>query len=514
MPEFRVIRDTPGLVPKEPPAGIWVLRPENLDDSGFQTTFSLSMTGDDGFEVSIGQVKIGRVGVARGLTPLNSSFTQLGPDFMSIGAELDYYERLQALPDGAGRSVLVALCDIALDVDRRARMVDEPVLNISLLRFTPARSALERGSEMFGGRRRPRDTGTSTLRFRTSTGGGVFTLDLTFDGDHELPGRINVLIGPNGTGKTRLLANLALAAFDPVEEPSAERPWGRVDDGLSISRILAFSYSAFDDFDVPGDRDTRDAILEGSFRLGYGYFGLRDLSSRADGAPDGVLLKSQRRIREEFRDGLAEALDRDAPLLREVLTDLYAEASMALTGALTLEEIESLTPADLSERLVASFEGASTGHKFILLMTAQLVAQIREGSLVLVDEPEAHLHPPLLAKFLGVIRTVLARQASWAIVATHSPFIVQETPSRQVHVISRYISETTATRPELETFGEDVGTITREVFRLDTRAGEYVQLLQGLARLHSLDEIEALFDHGLSSQARSLVMAYRRRSER
>ena len=512
MPDFQVVRDRPGLPPARPSAGVWVLRPEGLDDSGFQTTFSLSLTGGDGLEVSIGQVKIGKIGVARGPTPLSPLFSQLGADFMSVGAELDYYERLESLPDGIGRSVLAALCDIAFDPERRARMVDEPVVKISLLRFTPARSALERGTEMFGGRSRPVVPGRAGLRFLTSTGGGTFKLDLAFDGDDELPGRINVLVGPNGTGKTRLLANLALAAFEPVDEPTVERPWGRVEDGLSISRILAFSYSAFDDFDVPGDRDTLDAILEGSFRLGYGYFGLRDLSSRADGAPDGVLLKSQRRILEEFREGLGEALDRDGELLREVLTDLFSEASFALTGALGLDEIGGLTQLDLSDRLVASFIGASTGHKFILLMTTQLVAQTREGSLVLVDEPEAHLHPPLLAKFLSVVRLILARQASWAIVATHSPFIVQETPSRQVHVISRYISETTATRPEMETFGEDVGTITREVFRLDTRAGEYVELVQGLASRHSLDEIEGMFENGMSSQARSLVLAYQRRS--
>lgn len=408
-----------------------------------------------------------------------------------------------------GRDVLAALCDMSVDPDRRARYRDEPVVQRSLLRFIPARTALERGLEIFGGRSRTGAEAGARLTFDTSTGGGRLRLELEFDGSDELPGRINVLVGANGTGKTRLLADLALATFDPNAVPA----WGRVDAGIEISRILAFSYSAFDDFEVPGDRDTRDAILEGSFRLGYSYFGLRDLSSRSEGS-EGVMLKSQGLVLQEFRQALGDALDRDSSLVREVLADLFSEASFALAGALSGDEIDDLAPFDLSERLVATFATASTGHKFLLLMVSQLVAQIREGSLVLVDEPEAHLHPPLLAKFLAVLRTILARQASWAIMATHSPFVVQETPSRHVHVISRYVDETTATRPESETFGEDVGAVTREVFRLDTRAGEYVELLRGLADRLSLDQIEGMFEHGLSSQARSLVLAHQRRTQR
>jgi ABC-type multidrug transport system ATPase subunit len=140
-------------------------------------------------------------------------------------------------------------------------------------------------------------------------------------------------------------------------------------------------------------------------------------------------------------------------------------------------------------------------------MTVQLAAHLRPGSLVLIDEPESHLHPPLLATFLTILRTLLEGRDAHAIVATHSPFVVQETPARYVRIISRQVTNTLVTLPSIETFGEDIGTISREVFRLDTRAGEFVETLRALADRYSLDEIEERFTDGLSAQARSLVMA-------
>lgn len=510
MPDFVVIQRRPGLPVAPAPPGVWGLRPERVNDDGLETTYTLVWSDPDRGEVEIGVLKIGRAGTELGRTPLPASFTRLDDEFVSVGADLEYYEQLRRIAGQGAADVLDSLRDMAVDAGRRARFTDASVVRRSLLRFTPARTALEAASDIMAGERRSRRVTGAGLVFRTSTGGDGFVLELAFGADGELPDRINVLVGPNGSGKTRLLANLALAAFDPVDPPTADRPWGSVADGLSLSRILAFSYSAFDDFDVPDAGDSREAILERGRGLGYSYFGLRDLH----GSPDdgSVLLKSQQRITAEFRAALAEAIDRDTPLMRTLLGELFVEPSLSTAALMDPSEIEDLDPGALADRLTVIFGSASTGHKFVLLMTAQLVAQVREGSLILVDEPEAHLHPPLLAVFLRVMRNVLDARASWGIIATHSPFVVQETPSRYVHVISRYVTETTATVPEIETFGEDVGTITREVFRLDTRTGEYVELLRGLARRFTLDQIEALFDTGLSSQARSLVVAAQRRA--
>ncbi|PJN92440.1 hypothetical protein CNY89_29680, partial [Amaricoccus sp. HAR-UPW-R2A-40] len=70
----------------------------------------------------------------------------------------------------------------------------------------------------------------------------------------------------------------------------------------------------------------------------------------------------------------------------------------------------------------------SSGHAIIILTLTQLVAQVQEKSLVLMDEPESHLHPPLLSAFIRSLSRLLHRQNGVAIIATHSPVVLQEIP--------------------------------------------------------------------------------------
>ena len=60
--------------------------------------------------------------------------------------------------------------------------------------------------------------------------------------------------------------------------------------------------------------------------------------------------------------------------------------------------------------------------------------------------------------------------------------------------------------PEIETFGENIGLLTRHVFNLDNSRSDYVGVLKELSSHLSIEEIEELFEHGLSSQARVFVM--------
>ena len=64
--------------------------------------------------------------------------------------------------------------------------------------------------------------------------------------------------------------------------------------------------------------------------------------------------------------------------------------------------------------------------------------------------------------------------------------------------------------PEIETFGENIGLLTRHVFNLDNSQSDYVGVLRALASKFSMEEIEELFEHGMSSQARALVMQVQR----
>jgi predicted ATPase len=509
---FYVFPSRKGERPPQPISGSYVLRPEPLIDAGFKTTFHLRRLDQSGRETAIGNVKILRRGQQTGQTSLDATFTELSAEYGSLGAELEYYRTLLDVAGHEARDVLHALGDLATERGRRQRFEQELGFKASLVRFTPARLALEEAATLFDATNAPEVLSAGrTLMFHTHAGGATFSISFDFNVVPELPSRMSVVVGPNGSGKTRLLANIALAAFDPTGTPSAGRSWGTFDGNLQFSRVLAFSYSAFDDFDLPAEsRRQRETFIRRDTGLGYRYCGLRDLSTKqSPGRRPSSDLKTPQQLRNDFARAVEEALSEDRALLFRVLDLLFTEPSFAAAGVPPVDdgEEDSRFRTDLDR----TFSASSAGHKIVLLMTAQLAAFVREGALILVDEPESHLHPPLLAMFLKILHIVLQERRSNAIVATHSPFVVQETPSRHIRIISRRLDRTTVALPEIETFGEDIGTISREVFRLDTRVGEYVDTLRALSDRFTLDRLEALFDNGMSGQARALVLAMQAR---
>jgi predicted ATP-dependent endonuclease of OLD family len=151
----------------------------------------------------------------------------------------------------------------------------------------------------------------------------------------------------------------------------------------------------------------------------------------------------------------------------------------------------------------------SSGHKMVLKMVVELTAHIsgREPTLVLVDEPETHLHPPLLAALLQSIRACLDRFDGYAVIATHSPVVLQETPSRSVRVLRRAGDTNSIQPPILETFGENIGVITQDVFNLGDGTGDWHDILARLADEYKLRQIEEMFGKPLGFAARSYILS-------
>jgi predicted ATP-dependent endonuclease of OLD family len=58
----------------------------------------------------------------------------------------------------------------------------------------------------------------------------------------------------------------------------------------------------------------------------------------------------------------------------------------------------------------------------------RLIELVDERTLILLDEPESHLHPPLLSAFIRALSDLLVKRNGVAVIATHSPVVLQEVP--------------------------------------------------------------------------------------
>ncbi|MDC4374189.1 ATP-binding protein, partial [Acinetobacter baumannii] len=131
-----------------------------------------------------------------------------------------------------------------------------------------------------------------------------------------------------------------------------------------------------------------------------------------------------------------------------------------------------------NEEVIQKFKEFSSGHKIILLSLTSLVAEVIEKSLVIYDEPETYLHPPLISAYIRALSWLMIDRNAVAVIATHSPVILQEVPRKSVWIISREGEEFGADRPPIETFGESVSTLTKEVFNLKSKKSGFYTLLE------------------------------------
>ncbi|MEV0538241.1 AAA family ATPase [Nocardia salmonicida] len=487
-----------------------VLRVDNWDDFTYKTMYDVTIWVN-GDSTELGAVKILEFGQRGGRPQIPDRFTQLGEEFCSLGQDIEYYEKLMKIPPHVRAAYLHALVDAAYEPVIEAGFRNEPGWTTSFLRFGQAVNALKDGRKLVRGENLSTDR--LSFVFEWSSHDSTVELPFEFDATSDLPGRFHALIGYNGVGKTTLLADLAMAARSGARNGNGDyllEPYSRIlGSDRTFGAVIAVSYSAFDTFRTPeaiGRFEQDDNVKNSIF--GYAYCGLRRrIGPIGDGA-EVFELKSIGEIESEFSDALEAAGRREGGgYLREAFEVLSREPSFGVAGV----DLSNLGSGLNSQGAIGAFNTLSTGHKIVLNIVAQLAAHLRTRSLVLIDEPETHLHPPLVASLLRSMQVLLKSHGSFAVIATHSPVVVQELPSQCVRMIERFGNEVSLREPEIETFAENIGSITRHVFSLDNTATDYQGILATMAKKFDTEHIDQMFANGLSVQGRALVENYRRR---
>lgn len=540
---FRIQVISPDGRPTSAVPRTFYLTQDKWDDYGFKTQYHLSYGDTNGQMNHIGNVKILRTNqTISSSSLLNQAFEALTDDFCSLGQSLDYYQRIAEMAEDDRDYILSALKDVIRDPARLPHFQAELGWTKSVLRdFVSLDEFLPLASTILEQNYSALPSLDAHFDFRMS--GWSSSVEFVFDAppvpdarswpervaggpSAELPRRIAVVIGRNGSGKSTLLARLARFAHASRGDrlrPNLAQLGELTPVGLGFSRVLTVSYSGFDNFQVPGLTQRERRTISEELARGTGRFifcGLRDIGaelaselnqqSRSDGPESPLedrqqttILKSAQTLSAEFGRTVERIrVHQRGPLLATALQPILADPSFndlraTLFGQLMQGDCEQL------------FLGWSTGHKIVLHVICSLVAYVEPRALVLFDEPETHLHPPLLASLMHSLRKVLTEKDAYAVVATHSPVVLQETMARHVHIISREGAQTVVQRPIAETFGENIGILTSSVFNLTSEVTDFNETLRRLARqVQNLDDLEGLFETGgLSLQARAFVMS-------
>ncbi|MFD0374545.1 ATP-dependent endonuclease [Streptomyces sp. NPDC127112] len=487
-----------------------ILVPDSWDDHHYRTSFDLWIRPADGsWPVEIGRVKIALLDQEPGPSPLPAGTHEGGlprgvGDWVSLGQDDQYYEKIKDLGPAMCRQILTGLNDLALNlgVFATARWTD-PV-RISLLRSIAEHTVVGQFHRIATGGRRlagyqfnyhpPQADPSVPAR-------GPMEFEVT--PESAPPTNIHVLIGRNGEGKTTLLRSLAKAAVRPEDGAGWIEHFPNGADEPPFANVVLVAFSAFDPF---------TDIRPSSPAIRYARIGL--IAQQSDVGPDQNLVITKSDLAGEFVDSLRSVmaagryerwrkalvtLGSDRQFKAAVLDD--CEVAIHRTGE------EATVPYTGSGRLWREvFNNLSSGHAIVLLTLTRLVDLAAERTLILLDEPESHLHPPLLSSFVRALSNLLTDRNGVAVTATHSPVVLQEVPKSCVYKITRNGRHIRARRPRYETYGENVGVLTHEIFGLEVmRSGFYAEVERAVHEFGDYEEVINHFGGELGDEARGLV---------
>ncbi|MBM2882544.1 hypothetical protein JRC50_06870 [Streptococcus pyogenes] len=119
------------------------------------------------------------------------------------------------------------------------------------------------------------------------------------------------------------------------------------------------------------------------------------------------------------------------------------------------------------------------------------------------------MHPPLLSSFIRSLSQLLIKANGVAILATHSPIILQEVQKECVYKLSREMSTDfmQAVRPSNETFAEDIGSLTFDIFELEAiESGFYTLINQIVKENLSFEDSLQRFDGRMGTLGYKLLL--------
>lgn len=139
------------------------------------------------------------------------------------------------------------------------------------------------------------------------------------------------------------------------------------------------------------------------------------------------------------------------------------------------------------EGLLELCMNASSGETMYLYSISAIMAKIRSDSLIIMDEPEQHLHPRAITALMHSLYNILEQYESYGLISTHSPYVIRELVSPNVMIFKRYDNELSVNRIGIESFGEDVSVLSDIVFDNMSENKRYEEFIQEVVKRNNYD---------------------------
>lgn len=483
------------------------LKIDQWNDYSFITMFYLTLFDELGKKHELGNIKIGFKGQTIDISThskLERTFIKLPDSFFSLSSSVNYYKIIyNELSKECSDSLLSGLKDVVYFPELVDLFKNESVFGTSLMRTTSLSTITGQFTRILKGLA---ELTKFDFSFKRPVSEKFSELELSFKVyPNSIPrSNIHAIIGRNGIGKTTLLNNMISSVID--RQKSEQSPFGIFTDNEGIfadteinnsyfSSIVSVSFSVFDPFTPPEERS------DPSKGTCYYYLGLKKAQQNEKNAA----LKDIEQLKSECVASLKSCFiqkDKKEQWLNAVKT-LESDVNFA---DMHLSELVRYEQDNFEPAALFLLGKMSSGHTIVLLTITKLVDKVEEKTLVLIDEPESHLHPPLLSAFIRALSNLLLSRNGVAIVATHSPVVLQEIPKSCAWKVTRYGKESNVARPAIETFGENVGLLTREVFGLEVEKSSFIDILKkSVKKGGNYDEIVESYGYQIGYEGQVLL---------
>lgn len=327
---------------------------------------------------------------------------------------------------------------------------------------------------------------------------------------------IHAIIGSNGCGKSYILD---LIVDDYVN---------RVD--KRIKKLIIVSFSPFDKLNSYKKYLLKDSDVK------INYIGIKDFYIHVNNLERATFekLKNREEIQKDFIDSFYLAIKKDLKLVHDIFDEIKKSHPDSLFKEVMLDEIinfnsssfleykemqliknsevndvieideENIKKNFLERELsnettkienIKKFDKLSSGYQLISYTLFNLIAHIERGTVVLYDEPEVYLHPPLMLTYIKLLREIFIRKNGMGIFATHSPIVLQEIPKSCIKVIKRIKEDGNVSSINLrpETYASSITSINNEIFKLETmNSGFYKDIFDACKKVDENEESKDL----------------------